>query len=372
VFSGNVYKNSHASFTVDVGNIIFDNESSVGKKKQALSSVTTQGDFWYNYVDDSIYLYSAASPAVQYTSAECALAGDIAYNRNKTGVTYDNLYFRYGASHGIGGGGGTVNTTVDNCWFRYIGGSDINGLPYTVRYGNGVEFWDNNNTSVVKNSWFDHIYDAAMTSQGTTDGTHKINETFINNVVTNSEYSFEFFHRGASSSVDNVLVANNTALDAGGGWGHNQRWDSANGRHIRFSLNTATTTNFKFRNNIFDAATESCIAVIATDDVADFSSDNNIFNCATVARVSTTNYTTLADWQFASSQDASSVDGNPLLQPDYSLYSGSPAIDAGVDLSIYFTDDYYGHPRRGAWDIGAIEAGVMESQGVGISGMGVK
>ena len=40
---------------------------------------------------------------------------------------------------------------------------------------------------------------------------------------------------------------------------------------------------------------------------------------------------------------------------DLHLKSGSDLIDAGTDLSSYFTDDIDGQSRTGAWDIGADE-----------------
>ena len=46
---------------------------------------------------------------------------------------------------------------------------------------------------------------------------------------------------------------------------------------------------------------------------------------------------------------------NPTLHTNYQLLPGSPAIDAGTDLSAYFTDDYAGRPRSGTWEIGSYE-----------------
>lgn len=40
---------------------------------------------------------------------------------------------------------------------------------------------------------------------------------------------------------------------------------------------------------------------------------------------------------------------------DFTLQAGSKAIDAGVDLSAYFTKDKDGHIRSGTWDLGAYE-----------------
>ncbi|HQE93214.1 MAG TPA: right-handed parallel beta-helix repeat-containing protein [Anaerolineae bacterium] len=53
------------------------------------------------------------------------------------------------------------------------------------------------------------------------------------------------------------------------------------------------------------------------------------------------------------------ITGNPdpLLDVAYQPTDGSPAVEAGVDLSAYFTTDQAGHarPQGAAWDIGAYE-----------------
>lgn len=62
------------------------------------------------------------------------------------------------------------------------------------------------------------------------------------------------------------------------------------------------------------------------------------------------------DWQTNSSQDANSVVGNPLFEVEFTdlqLQTGSPAINAGVDVGL--TKDILGNPIVGNPDIGAYE-----------------
>ena len=66
----------------------------------------------------------------------------------------------------------------------------------------------------------------------------------------------------------------------------------------------------------------------------------------------------LAAWQAANSQDANSVQGNPLFTTagsDFTLKANSPAIDAGVDLGATYKLDYSGSDQYNdsRWDIGA-------------------
>ena len=61
------------------------------------------------------------------------------------------------------------------------------------------------------------------------------------------------------------------------------------------------------------------------------------------------------------SWDSAAEDGNPLFSDapngDFNLLVNSPAIDGGVDTSAIVTDDFYGNPRNGTIDSGAIEYG---------------
>jgi hypothetical protein len=68
---------------------------------------------------------------------------------------------------------------------------------------------------------------------------------------------------------------------------------------------------------------------------------------------------TWANWKSVKSQDANSLTSDPLFvsSSDYHLQSGSPAINAGVDVGL--TEDYRGMvvPQGAAPDIGAYEFG---------------
>ena len=74
-----------------------------------------------------------------------------------------------------------------------------------------------------------------------------------------------------------------------------------------------------------------------------------------------TNYSTVAAWTAGTGFDANSVTGNPKLNTDGTLQSGSSAIAAATNLtSLSITalnSDYAGNPRpsSGAWDVGAYE-----------------
>ena len=68
-----------------------------------------------------------------------------------------------------------------------------------------------------------------------------------------------------------------------------------------------------------------------------------------------TKYTTLAAWVSAMSQDAHSIDDDPLFvsSTNFNLQAASPAKDIGVQLGL--TTDYAGTTRGYLPDIGAYE-----------------
>lgn len=241
---------------VDVGNLIFNNEESVGIKVWNQTDMDSQGKFWYDEDNWVLKIYSETNPAVYYSNIECALRRHIIDEGGKGYVIYEDLDLRYGGAHGIGGSS-THHIIVRNCDLSYIGGGDQMGGDRTVRFGNGIEFWENAHDNLVEGCRLWEIYDAALTNQGSRDNS-QINIVYRNNVIWNCEYSFEYWNRGQESTTSKIYFENNTCINAGYGWGHSQRPDP-NGRHLMFYDNTASTSEFYVRRNIFYEATESCL-----------------------------------------------------------------------------------------------------------------
>ena len=65
---------------------------------------------------------------------------------------------------------------------------------------------------------------------------------------------------------------------------------------------------------------------------------------------------TFAQWKSATKFDAHSTEGDPLLDAQYHLRSGSPCLKAGISQSI-ITTDYDGGSRTASPDLGADELG---------------
>jgi hypothetical protein len=349
--------------TCDVGNIIFDHEASCGVKVFNEPEMNAQGKFWYDEERHVLKLYSTESPAARYKDIECALTAHIIDQSNRSYVTYENLALRYGAAHGIGGAN-THHIIIRDCDFSYIGGGDQMGGEATVRYGNGVEFWANAHDNLVERCRLWEVYDAALTHQSGGPHTKQYNITYRNNIIWNSEYSFEYWNRPEDSETHHIYFENNTCLKAGHGWGHTQRPDPS-GRHLCFYTSPAAIRDFYVRNNIFyEAKGNAFYAPGWSKAQIDALIMNN--NCwyqaqGTMISFKDARYTMaqFPAYQSAWNKEARSIVARPgwvdLSKGDLHLTGQSPCIDAGADVGI--KSDYEGNsiPHGRAPDIGAYE-----------------
>lgn len=263
--------------SVDVGNIIFDAGGAWGIKKWKEEDLSGDLDYFYDARGWRVLLRSPVNPAKRFGSVELALRRHIISQGGKSFITYENLDLRYGAAHGFGGGG-TEGITIRDCDISWIGGGHQLTTPAgkPVRFGNGIEFWSSAKDCLVERCRIWEIYDAALTNQGKGTNTQE-NITYRNNVVWNSEYSFEYWNRGNQSTTRGIRFEHNTCADAGSGWGHGQRPDK-NGRHLMFYYNDAKTSDFTIRNNIFDGATESLLRLHGVDWTGALAMDHNVWH----------------------------------------------------------------------------------------------
>jgi hypothetical protein len=165
--------------------------------------------------------------------------------------------------------------------------------------------------------------------------------------------------RGVGSSMDNVYYENNTVVNSGEGWGHNQRPDGPFGCAVRVfaNQNGATSTNIFIRNNIFYKSTGALINFSETDDLSGYTIDNNVlYNpSGNVGELETVGYTTIAQWRTASGEDAHSISSDPVFvsTSDFHLQVTSPAIGKAANTGLL--TDYENNNRKGYLDIGAYE-----------------
>ncbi len=326
-----------AGLPVDVGNIIFDGDRAVGVKKWRLEDLRQEGDYWYSADTRQVKLYSKGNPAERYKSIELALRRHIVDQSGKSHIVYEGLALHNGAAHGIGGGN-THHIVVRDCDVAWIGGGHQLTTPQgrPVRFGNGIEFWENAHDNLVEGCRIWEVYDAALTNQGSANNS-QVNITYRDNVIWNCEYSFEYWNRGPESTTRNIRFEHNTCVNAGRGWGHQQRPDR-NGRHLMFYVNSARTTGVYVVGNIFCDASDSCLRM-ENDWMAGLTMDCNCWwqPGGVLVQFLRRPFTAaqFADFQGRTQMDAHSIVAEPqFLNADrlnFRLSPGSPAHTVAGD-----------------------------------------
>ena len=326
-----IQRDSSVELSLDVGNIIFDDGEGVGVKKWRLEDLKQEGDYWYDAETWQVKLYSKRNPAELHRSIELALRRHIVDQGNKSYVVYEGLTLHCGAAHGIGGGN-THHIVVRDCDIAWIGGGHQTTTPAgkPVRFGNGIEFWENAHDNLVEGCRIWEVYDAALTNQGSANNS-QIDITYRDNVIWNCEYSFEYWNRGPESTTHNIRFEHNTCVNAGHGWGHRQRPDP-NGRHLMFYVNSARTTGIYVVGNIFSDATDSCLRM-ENDWTAGLTMDHNCWcqRAGVLMQFLRTSFTPaqFADFQKQTQMDTHSIVAEPEFvnagRLDLRLSDGSPA-----------------------------------------------
>ena len=348
--SSNIWKTTN-TVNVDVGNIIFNNDTSVGVKKWNKSDILIQGDFWYDETKSNLYLYSIRNPASLYTNTKIILSIMIVPIYSNHHLLFENLAVKYGGRNGFHSIGSN-NIIIKKCDIAWIGGGKCRG---TVRFGNGIEFWADNTNCVVENCRIWEIYEAALTNKSHGQCTQS-NITYRNNLIWNCEWSFEYYSSISTSITENIKFINNTCYNAGYGWSNVQRTDP-NGRHICIWELIASVNGFTISNNIFYEAKSSSLFFGTTSGrlTSVLTVDYNLIKQTSgiIATVNQENYSfnNFAGYKAISGYDSHSQNTDPLLvdasNSNFNLSPKSPCIDSGDPTSPFDPDGTHA-------DIGAL------------------
>lgn len=341
----------------DVGNIIMSHKTHFGVKVWKFSDLKSQGQFFYDQKHQTLQVYSVENPATYYNNdILIVMKPPIVDLQNQRYVIIDGLAISMGGSLGISMSHSN-NIIIRRCDVSYIGGSDqySDGI-HTIRYGNGIQLWQDGRNIYVYNNTISNIYDAALTAQGEGRPSLIHDLYFHNNIIWNAEYGIEFWERPASSIVRNVYFDNNTIIDSGRGWGHNQRPDGVNGHAFISYFNPAKLTHIYIRNNVFYNATQSTYRFNSlmwlpksTIDYNHYGGNVDFIQLDNPPRSYSIDQLNI--WRIASGQDIHSFVSNesPI---DYThrttnVAHDSPDIDSGTLLS-YINTDFNGNPIYGA------------------------
>jgi len=174
------------------------------------------------------------------------------------------------------------------------------------------------------------------------------------NIIENCHYSYETWTT-ADDVMTNVLFFNNTCLNGGYSWSYDQRPDADNESDVMIWTTDGAHSNVIIANNIFDGSRTKSLYIKEETAYSGLILDHNLYNCDVVAITAAGTFTTLANWQSQSSQEAHSVSGDPVFADtiNYYLQPTSPAKDMGNGFGS--TQDYYGTPRGYLPDAGAYE-----------------
>jgi hypothetical protein len=367
---GNIWRNSDAMFAdYEVGNIVFNNDTCGRRIMSATPTMTSQGDWYYNLTGRYVEVYSVSNPATYYTDIECCIADNLT-----TGVSFDaiyrevlsysifqNLRFIYWGSFGCYMLNGSNHNQFLNLEMEYIGGDDMSD-NYVTRYGNGITCWHNASYITVDGCKISQVFDSGISPQGgSTVPQYDVNVWYIrNNIITKCEIAFEYFYT-TPNTADSILFENNTCVNSGYGWSHNQRTVNF-GCDVRIGNNTATTTNVIIRNNIFYNQEYKAYHFTTAADTDDVTINYNCVLKGTAGgtyylRAGSTTYSTYAAYHAATGFDQNVINSDPLFisfaTEDFHLQSASPVRGQGQDLTI--ATDYDGETWLSPPSMGALE-----------------
>ena len=250
----------------DIGNVILDGgESGCLLKRGSRAELDCPDSFWFDPATGRVHVRTdGRSPGELWRSVELAEKVFAVDQTAMHDVEYDSIAVRFGAAHGFGGGD-VRRVAIRRCDVSWIGGGFlyVDTLGNGVRYGNGIELWGAAEDVVVEDCDVRECWDAGITNQSNVPGSVQRGIVWRRNRVSRCEYSYEFWHQGTGGTVTDVRLLDNLFSEAGGGWGHRQRWNP-NGSHLMLYDTTMPTPGFEVRGNRFDGATE-CLARVFND-----------------------------------------------------------------------------------------------------------
>ena len=287
-------------------------------------------DFDGGVISDCISEYNGngfyANVADSMTFTNCTFSNNISYTVSQ-GLFTDG--------HGVG------MYKANNIIVQNSTGSDNGGSTLAIDGGSTV----GNNILRYNKLYNQNSYDALITihTLAPTSNTYAYYNLLVND-STNNSYAI-----GGSSTNGTVYFYNNTV------------YQNNTGATAQRAVEFPTSTNYVFKNNIvYKGQTVAGDDIFRSNTAGLPTSDYNIWYDvgSTVFRTNAVGVQTgLSNWQTASSQDANSFDADPTFTTngsDFTLQSGSPAINNGATLSIPAVD-ILGNPIVGNPDIGAYE-----------------
>lgn len=256
------------SVSLDVGTIVFDHGRAVGKRIFTKAEDMEENfEFFYDSDNAQVYLYLEQDPSEQFYDIEFCVKTNVMYGRaNTKNVTIDNLSVKYGGGHGIAFATGASNIVIRNCEIGWLGGSLQTS---TVRYGNGIEVWNNCSDILVEDNWVYQIYDAGITNQGDDIGGYvQSNIVFRENLIEYCSYGIEYFTANSEKDLwKDVVYEGNIIRFSGYGWGITRPDAAAVSAINGWGHKPMNAENFVIRNNILDVSANFMIVSFYSEPI---------------------------------------------------------------------------------------------------------
>lgn len=228
----------------EIGNIIMTKkdadpaaEKLAAWKRWKVEDLKDPGDYYYDIPTARLYFRSDANPGSIYSMMEAAGKCNLFNLSAAKHIQVDGLSFAYSGGHGLRGGPNCQHCVVRGNDFLWIGGSWLYTRgPIPTRYGNGIEFWSQNEDLLIEKNYFYQIYDTAMTNQGPDAGVLK-EMVWRENRCEKCEQCYEIWLTSPEMTVESLTVADSTFLDSGYGWSHAQRPDKRATHFLAYGMN---------------------------------------------------------------------------------------------------------------------------------------
>ena len=195
-----------------------------GNRKNTIEEVKNEYDYYCE--NNYIYVKCSENPTDKLGKIKFVSKNNLIYISSNT--IMENLNIQYTGAHGIVRKTNDIkNIYIKNCILQNIGGSVQVASTFT-RYGNGIEFWNSAQNTIVESCIFRNIYDAAYTTQGNTVTTGFENNICRNNIFINCTYTYEVSCRNKDNSEVSIYLkgqqfVNNISINQGHGWGNEVR-----------------------------------------------------------------------------------------------------------------------------------------------------
>lgn len=264
----------------NIGFFSDENGNIYGNRKKSKDEILNEYDF---YCDEN-YFYVKCSDNPSIKLGEIKFMGDIDLVKLSSNTIMQNLIVQDTGAHGVVKKNSEIkNVYLKDCIIQDIGGS-VQDITSFTRYGNGLEFWNRAENTLVEGCIFRNIYDAAYTMQGNTTTNGFINNVCQNNIFINCTYSYETFCRNKNDSnielyMENQKFINNISINQGRGWGFEVRnnkniaaefviWVAPlENTDIEITGNTYfNSTRLKYKSDLYNLTQENFSDIVHSDN----------------------------------------------------------------------------------------------------------